>query len=316
MLLSHDSSINEQLLHLPPSLKAGDSIGDRSGRTYMQPLISYAIHAVVEFHGLATGPSVKAQTAREIMLIPFTEISPPMATEDFPGEYTSISTKSLTKMPFGRLFGEMCISMNEPSALRFNDGSPSANTLAYLRLVWRPVDAATNHIGPRRLTCTIRSGIVVKEIYSTIPLREVPSYAMLKTEKCVRARSSYIDLQTRKMEADSWIFEGQPQPGRNGKSRGSAWATTLILPICGPKRLLPTFCSALAALRYVLRVHLDIRGIYHSPFTLEVPLQVLYCRDVGSARVGSGVADRYYVSGTLQVGYADSMTSSRVTKAS
>jgi hypothetical protein len=147
------------------------------------------------------------------------------------------------------------------------------------------VDTVADNIGPRRLTCTVRSGILVKEVFSTIPLRGIPSYAMLKTEKCLQARTSYIDLQTRKIDVRSWRPECQPLPSGHRGSRDSAWVTTLIIPISGPRRLLPTFCSELAALRYVLRVSLDIRGMHHSPFALDVPLQVLYCRDVP---VGSG----------------------------
>jgi hypothetical protein len=314
MLLPYDLRLNEQLLQLPPSLKVGDSITDRTGRTYMQPLISYAICAVAEFRGRVTDPSLEVQDIREIKLIPFTEIGPPLAIEDFPGEYTSISTKSLAKTPFGGLFGEMSISMNEPSALRFTEVSPSACTLGYLRIVLRCVGAPANNAEPRRLMCTIHSGIHVKTLSSTTPLRGMPSYSMLKTEKQLRIRACCIDLQTRKIDAHSWGREGGHQPSGDREPQASIWATTLILPIWCPSRLPPTFCSTLAALRYALRVRLDIRGMYHSPFTLEVPLQVLYCREEGNARGDLVVDNRYNqqnvhdlsgASGILQVGSAD-----------
>ena len=312
-LLPHDPAINEQHQYLPPSIKAGDSITDRAGRTYMQPLINYVIHAVVNFGGLVRGDFVKVQNTREIMLIPFTEIAPPLSTEDFPGEYTSISTQSLTKIPFGGLFGELSISMDEPSALRFSDSFPNASTLGYLTLALRLVDTVANNIRPKRLTCTIRSGVLVKEAFSTMPLRGMPSYFMLNTEKCLRARSCYIALQTRKIDLHSWESKSHPRPGRNEESQDSTWVTSLILPICCSRRLLPTFCSALAALRYVLRVHLNIKDMYHSPLTLEVPLQVVYCRRVENAGADSIVNDDHDqpnihdFPGTLQVSYSDSM---------
>jgi hypothetical protein len=96
-------------------------------------------------------------------------------------------------------------------------------------------------------------------------------------------------------------------------AHGCTWATTLKMPICSPKRLLPTFCSALAALRYTLRVRLHVRGMYHSPFTLDVPLQVLSCREGENAGDESIVQDFYpqgtghdlfSISGTLQVSCA------------
>ena len=279
----------------------------------MQPLISYTIRAIAELRGCVTEPSLELQDTREIKLIPFTEIGPPLATEDFPGEYTSTSTKSLTKTPFGGFFGEMSISMNEPSPLRFTDVSPSAGTLGYLRIVLRRVGTTASNSEPKRLTCTIRSGIHVKMLSSTMPLRGMPSYSMLKTEKQLRLRASCLDLQTRKIDAHSWGREGGNQLGGDREPRASIWVTTLILPICGSKRLPPTFCSTLAALRYALRVRLDIGGMYHSPFALEVPLQVLYCRDERNAR-DLMVNDHYShqnvhnlsgVSGILHVGSAD-----------
>ena len=318
MLLPYDPTLNKQLLQLPPSLKVGDSITDRTGRMYMQPLISYAIRAVAEFRGCVPEPSPEVQDTREIKLIPFTEIEPPLAIEDFPGEYTSTSTKPLAKTPLGGLFGEMSISMNEPPALRFTDVSPSAGTLGSLRIVLRHVDAPAVNAEPKRLTCTINSGILVKMFSSTMPLRGMPSYSILTTEKQLRLRACCIDLQTRKIDAHSWKREAGHQPGGEGEPQSSIWATTLILPICSPKRLPPTFCNTLAALRYALRVRLDIRGMYHSPFKLEVPLQVVYCREEGNAR-GDLIADDHYnqqnvrnlcgVSGVLQVGSADDMCS-------
>ena len=285
--------MNEQLLQLPPSLKAGDSIQDRAGQTYMQPQINYVVRASVEVPSSTSGSLVKVQSTREIRLIPFTEIRPPLATEDFPGEYTSSSTKSLTRVPFGGLFGELSISMNEPSPLKFTDGPISANTLGSLRLALRPVDVVAT-IEPRSLTCIIHSTVLVKVISSATPLRGMPSYSMARAENSMRILASCIDLQTRKIDVHSWTPDNQRQAGRNPGSRVCTWVTTLSLPICIPGRLLPTFCSTLAALRYSLRIRLNVKGMHHSTFKLEVPLQVLYCGDGPNIRVDSSIENHHH----------------------
>jgi hypothetical protein len=129
----------------------------------------------------------------------------------------------------------------------------------------------------------------------------------------MQVRHCYINLQTRKVDVQSWRPEGRHQPSEDQVAHGCTWATTLKMPICSPKRLLPTFCSALAALRYTLRVRLHVRGMYHSPFTLDVPLQVLSCREGENAGDESIVQDFYpqgtghdlfSISGTLQVSCA------------
>jgi hypothetical protein len=120
----------------------------------------------------------------------------------------------------------------------------------------------------------------------------------------------YIDLQTQKVELHLWSRDGRCQSGENHEAHRCTWTTTLPMPVCSPKRLLPTFCSTLVALRYTLRVRLYVRGMYHSPFMLDVPLQVLSCREGGNARDESisenlynreTVHDLFGVSGTFQV---------------
>ncbi len=250
----------------------------------MQPLINYAIRAVLEIHDPVAGSLREVQDTRNILLVPFIAPSPPLATEDFPGEYILESTKLLTKIPYRNPFGEISISMNEPSALVFTGDSPNATTLGNMKLILKPANRAEKSTVPGPLPgplkCTIHSQIHVIRFYSTMPFYEVPTYSMLKRKNGLRVESQYIDLQTRKMSAYLWRLEEQPRTGGNQELRDWLWTTTLALPVCGPSRLLPTFCSTLAALRYALSVRVNIKGFYHSPIVLEIPMQVLCCRGV------------------------------------
>lgn len=60
---------------------------------------------------------------------------------------------------------------------------------------------------------------------------------------------------------------------------------TLELLILQPEEIASNVRSTMAVLGYALRQRLDIRGIYHPPFMLELPLQVLYCGEGGNIRV-------------------------------
>jgi hypothetical protein len=292
ILLPCDTIFTEQFLQLPPSLKAGESHRNRHGQTCMQPLISYAIRAVLELRGPVAGLLRELQDTRNILLIPFTGPSPPLAIDDFPGEYVVESKTLLTKIPYRNSFGEMSISMNEPSALVFTGGTPNATTLGYMNLILKPVNGVGSSNAPEPLKCTIYSQIHVKIFYSTMPLRGMPTYSMLKGKSGLRVQSRYINLQTRKIRAHSWRPDERPKPGGNREIKDS-WTTILVLPICGSSRLLPTFCSTLAALRYALRVRVNIGGFHHSPIALEIPLQVLSCSDVRNVR-GNSISENNF----------------------
>ena len=259
----------------------------------MQPLINYAIRAVFELNDPVDGAVKEVQDTRNISLIPVIGPSPPLATEDFPGEFVLKSTKLLAKIPYANPFGAMTISMNEPSALVFNSDSQNATTLGFLKLTLKPSNSVGSSAAPRVLKCTIWSQIHVKTFFSTMPLCGMPNYSMLERKSGLRIESRYIDLQTRKISARSWIPEEQSLPGATPEAGDSLWTTTLVLPICGSSRLLPTFCSTLAALRYALKVRVNIRGFHHFPLGLEIPLQVLYSNDVRNAQASSIVDNNH-----------------------
>ena len=54
------------------------------------------------------------------------------------------------------------------------------------------------------------------------------------------------------------------------------WSVTVRLPITLPSTLLPTFCTAIVARQYSLAVRAKANGIGIKPFSLEVPIKVIY----------------------------------------
>lgn len=54
------------------------------------------------------------------------------------------------------------------------------------------------------------------------------------------------------------------------------WSATIRLPITFPSIILPTFCSAIVARQYSLVMRARANGIHIKPFSLEIPMQVIY----------------------------------------
>jgi hypothetical protein len=283
MLLSCDPTATEHFLCLPPSLQEGEPRETPDGRLYMQPFINYNIRASVRFRGTAVGPSVDMQESREILLIPFTEESPPLEVEDFPGEFWLVSTRSLKASCLANPFGEMSISMDEPPPLRISTDGGNATSMVKLQLSLRLASGVTNKIKPHTWSCTIESHILVKTFYSTVPLRSMPGNRLVQDQSRIQVKSNGIELPTRTINLLEWRHDRHSELNMPTQDRNAPWTMTLYLPATAPSSLLPTFCSALAARRYALRLRLKIKGLHHSMFVLVVPLQVIHCSQADKA---------------------------------
>lgn len=259
----------------------------------MQPFIYYNIRAVVRYRDVTIGPPVEIQESREILLIPFTEASPPLEIQDFPGEYYPISTRKLKSSRLADAFGEMSISMEEPPPLRITPNGPHASTVGKLQLILRPADGV---VGNTKFdiwswSCAIESHILVKTFYSTLPLHSMPGHCLVDEQSRVQVRSYAKELVPRTINILSWRPHDKQHTELNTSTTTQArsttpWIMTLDLPVTAPSSfsLLPTFCSTLAARSYALRIHLRIKGLHHETFVLVVPLQVIYCNQIDKAR--------------------------------
>ncbi len=127
----------------------------------------------------------------------------------------------------------------------------------------------------------MHSCIQVKTFYSTIPLVGMPSDHLCRASRHLHVRSEPIILVSRKASLCTYDLTDEPLQQDKGYDCHSAPLKAILLPIDVAQNLLPTFCSLLAARRYVLRVNLRIKGIHHPPLVLDAPLQV--CHSSSSA---------------------------------
>ena len=272
----------EQLLRLPPSLSAGEAVIDTCGRICMQPLIEYVVRSLVTVHVPGGLPTVQVQQTRKIVLIPFTEPAPPLELADFPEEFRSSSVAVLRKHSFVAPIGELSVDMDEPEPLRILSDSGNHCGKAWVKLAFRPSRTMQSRTCRARWECSIDTHIRVKTFYSTIPLGEMASNRLLRTNRHLRARSELIALEPRKADLSLCAFINETSDEDLQSTEHITYSTKLLLPIDVADNLLPTFCTPLAARRYTFRVSLRIKGLSHRLLVLEVPLQVCYCNGAKS----------------------------------
>lgn len=274
-----DEILNEQLLRLPPSLRAGQIIIGHDGRKYMQPLIEYVIRAVVKFRHAASGSPMQLEASREILMIPLAEASPPLEIGDFPGEFNPVATTPFRKRLSTFTMGEMSISMNEPPPLTVFGNRQRAFSRCWVNITLRQAGTIKPHVvAPESLVCSVESRICVKTFYSTVPLSEMASDCLLRTQRELGLRTETVKLNTSKIDLRSWRLDRLYECESSSPCQASQWSTTLLLPIETSEDLRPTFCCPLAARRYGLEVRLRVKGLRHHRLAVRVPLQVGYRR--------------------------------------
>lgn len=272
--------LNEQLLRLPPSLDASDRVTDTYGRPCMQPLIEYAVRSHVTVGVLGNPLNVEVQHSRKVVLIPFTEVAPPLEQADFPGEFRSSSTTVLRRRPSAVSIGDLTVAMDEPEPLRIVSQCGKNCGKAWIKLTFRPSGMKQVRARQERWECAIDSCVRVNTFNSTMPLREMASYRLLRANRHVRVHSELLSLNPRKAYLHLCAVTKDPSNQDLGSSQPDTYTTKLLLPIDVTENLLPTFCSPLAARRYALKVCFKMKGLSHQQLALEAPLQVYYCKDI------------------------------------
>ena len=270
-------NLAEPLLRLPPSLEAGKLVVDSYGRPCMQPLIEYAVRAVVTVPAPASPHSTELQQSHKFIFIPFTELDPPLEQADFPKEFTRSSASRLRKRSLASPIGEFSITMDEPEPLRILNVGGKDCGRAWIRLAFQPSLITDSQPRLERWECVLESQVRIKTFYSTMPLHEMASNCLARANRHLRVRSEVIGLKPRDANLHLSTFTREPIDGDLRPPGRFLYSSRLLLPIDVADDLLPTFCSLMAARRYTLRVSLTIKGLHHQPMQVEVPLQVCYC---------------------------------------
>jgi hypothetical protein len=302
--------VPNQCLNLPPSISIGQILpGHQEPEVYAQPNISYHLRAMVKYHTSEESEIYTLEAWKEIKIVPITEILPPTNIQDFSAEFIESQTQTFRMSMFGGPAFSMTLSISEPPPITLKDMRTQGTTSAELGI---DIKAAEGNIDERsverlpqklrRLTFTVEPIFRAKTFYSTIPFAKLPGQTMLTLTGRVRLRDEVMKLDTLCFKPDSWQYlsrirmpsyaEAVRRPSsqsanspRNDNGNAStsnspspprSWSTRILVPLVIPADLPPTFCSVLVARQYSLIVRIKVRGISAKPFTLEVPVQIIY----------------------------------------
>ena len=311
-LLVQSPDVPAQCLSLPPSLERGQVlIGTKEVKTSAEPHIAYYLHLKVVLRSSETRPRRVYEAWEEIKLLPYTEEFPPTDIRDFPAEFVQSMSNNFQTSMFSRRSNIMTISMDEPAALQLGKASCTTNIEILVEVEAAPGEVDTAGVDRlilrlRKLIFEIKVELRAKTFHSSAIFPKLPSQSTLTARGQLRLHDQLLKLDAVNARPVSWnyllresrpphleaelhasLLSGSLSGGRNSSPTASIsssqasippgkWNATIRSPITLPFTVLPTFCSAIVARQYSLIVRAKAIGINVQPFSLEVPIQVIY----------------------------------------
>lgn len=271
------------------------------GDKYAQPRIEYRIRAVMKSTSDSGSSSTVAQTDEQVIIMPCSEPSPPIDTNDFPGEFIQFVTHPFRTSYLGPRY-QMTLSLPEPTPM-FTCTTLHSTTNLRLHIQVeisaqrKGGDLASLNNVLKNMRFKARFAVRVKTFYAIRPFSQMPGHSMANAHDLPNVHESVSDIQTVNISSSSWRphfhsdashskdisasppkFDLQPTGGHNfppsnGVPSINQWSTTLemLLPVDGA--LTPTFCSAIASRQYSIVARIKVKGGPQKEFLLEMPLQ-------------------------------------------
>lgn len=266
---------NSQLSMLPPTFESGEASIDRQGNRCMQPLIQYTICATAVFRNRPGAQLLKCQTSRDISFTPWIDACPPLSVDDFPGEFQMTATKELRRRLLRTHLGRITLSSCEPQPLpMFSDGSTGRTQgMLRIRATLCSEQAYKGRLPPPRWSCEVHLDLVRHVYSSTMPMKEVASTRLMRSNKYLRLRNETVHSESWKVDPLCWDQRNMPQ-----STVLASFEATVPFAIQPKSKLVPTFASPLSNVRYSIKVELRFSEVAHAPLVVEVPLQVYYRR--------------------------------------
>jgi hypothetical protein len=175
---------------------------------------------------------------------------------------------------FNRHLAEVEASMIEPLVLAYGRNIRS-QALIQLKLRFQGFHGSRK--GPNISSCSVSSSVHIETIYSTDDLPAAYPKTDTSNPSNMYTRATSMQLPRCKSKI-TWSTASTSIRSESLQSSDDlqTWLTSINIPIQPPITLPPTFCSALAARTYLLRVSLKLNGASHKVFQLEAPLRVTY----------------------------------------
>lgn len=206
---------------------------------------------------------------------------PPVHMADFPEEYHCGQEKRLKifRIPGSRL----TIIASEPKPLEVRPRGESTMAAFPLKFIMRDSPCP-----PRRLDVRIHSLLKAVTFISANEMDSQPTIKQSKTSAFLAAVPKFGRSYHRSLHLSHWT--------RNQQSEDEWVAHAFVwLPITENATPTPTFFTPYLSRRYSVSLRLEVKGAGKALFNLNVPLQIVYPVDVGSADAPS-----YEIATTLQ----------------
>lgn len=249
-------------------------------KQYRQPMIIYLIRVKNLRTDKPVENVVTSTKTREVTIMPFTPVAPPLVSEAFPGEYISYATTEIKQHKWRRALGTLRLSAAEPPPLNILAKGPRLSTMVVLSVVFDQSKALKSNLQGYPLVITTQ--FRTRTFYSTRKIEKVPTVIAAKTSAYLRVREKKGKAEIREYDKVTWRRETDLKSSEQSVSRGTWFSANIMVPINVAKPLLPNFVNPLAARRYTIMIRLAIKGLSHKPAELILPIQVINWPSQGS----------------------------------
>lgn len=178
------------------------------GDKYAQPRIKYRIRAVMKSTSDSGSSSTIAQADEQVTIMPCSEPSPPIDTNDFPGEFILFVTHPFRTSYLGPRY-QMTLSLPEPTPI-FKCTTLYSTT--NLRLHIRVEISAQKSGGDVASLSNVLKNMRFKEsfalraktFYAIRPFSQMPGHTMADAYGLPHVHESVSDIRTVDMSSSSW----------------------------------------------------------------------------------------------------------------
>ncbi|KAL2840048.1 hypothetical protein BJY01DRAFT_250175 [Aspergillus pseudoustus] len=268
-----------RFLQLPPSMNEGQEFFNAGkDKLYMQPLIVYSIKARVIYHRKGHTRLSTATAEQFVQLLPRSGCQPPCALEDFPEDFRESTTRTVKRSAWARPLGVMEMSAVEPDPVLLQ-APPTVLIASCCRILvaFAPAKSDIQARYGNLLKCHVQTNLRIKTYLSTRPMDRVPDRQAMSCDRRICLRSEVLRLQEMDLQMKGWTVGSHRTSDKGPLLPGiSHLASSLDIPVTVSGPLTPEFVHRYATRLYALVVRLTLPDFSHSPFELEVPLQVVY----------------------------------------
>ncbi|RDI89525.1 hypothetical protein Vi05172_g104 [Venturia inaequalis] len=196
---------------------------------------------------------------------------PPVHMADFPDEYHCSQEKRLKRfrIPGSRL----TVIASEPKPLEIRSRCETSMAAFPLKFIMRD-----SGMPPRKLDVRINSLLKAVTFISASKLSSQPTIKQSKESACLAAVPKYGRAYHRSLHLSHWTRHTSSPYDVEWVAHAMVW-----LPITENATPAPTFFTPYLSRRYSVSLRMEVKGEGKAFFSLNVPLQIVYPMDVGSA---------------------------------